>query len=105
MGSADGYDLSDSDTIDASDITEWLSQAATANGYGSPMLRSDADGLGNIFPAPRTVDITDFQNFLTGFTGSCLNLECGNFNGDNEVDITTHVFDDLRIDDAIFLGF
>ena len=68
--------------------SEWLSQAATANGYGSPMLRGDTDGLGNIFPAPRTVDITDFQNFLVGFTGSCVNWECGNFNGDNVVDVT-----------------
>ena len=88
VGSTDRYDLSDNDTIDAADITEWLSQAATANGYGSPMLRGDTDGLDNMSPTPRTVDITDFDNFLNGFTGSCANWECGNFNGDNVVDIT-----------------
>jgi len=88
VGSTDRYDLSDNDTIDAADIRGWLSQAATANGYGSPMLRGDTDGLGNIFPAPRTVDITDFDNFFNGFTDSCANWECGNFNGGNVVDIT-----------------
>ena len=36
-------------------------------------------------PNSRTVDITDFQNLLTGFTGSCVNWECGNFDGDNDV--------------------
>ena len=36
----------------------------------------------------RTFDITDFQNFLIGFTGSCATWECGNFDGDNDVDIT-----------------
>ena len=52
VGSTDRYDLSDNDTIDAADIRRWLSQAATANGYGSPMLRGDTDGLGNVFPTP-----------------------------------------------------
>ena len=86
--STDRLDLIDDDTLNAADITEWLSQAATANGYGSPMLRGDTDGLDNMSPTPRTVDITDFDNFFNGFTDSCANWECGNFNGGNVVDIT-----------------
>ena len=40
--------------IDAADISEWLSQAATANGHGSPYLRGDTE-------FDRDVDITDFN--------------------------------------------
>ena len=36
----------------------------------------------------RTVDITDFQNFLAGFTGAGSTWDVGNFNGDSVVDIT-----------------
>jgi len=44
-----------------------------------------------VSPAPRTVDITDFTKFLIGFKGSGLTWEVGNFNGDNDVDITDFV--------------
>lgn len=33
------------------------------------------------------VDIIDFMNFFNGFIGLCAIWECGNFNGDNVVDI------------------
>ena len=82
------FDLIDNNIIDEADISEWLSQSATRNGFGSPYLRGDTDNLDSLFPAPRTVDITDFANLLMGFTGSCVSWECGNFNGDNNVDIT-----------------
>ena len=82
------FDLNSDNNINEADITEWLVLTGTHNGYGSPMLRGDTDGLSNVFPASRTVDITDFQNFLTGFTSSCVTWKCGNFNGDNDVDIT-----------------
>ena len=81
------FDLIDNNFIDDADITEWLSQAATENGHASPYLRGDTDGLDPNTPT-RTVDITDFTNFLTGFTGSGVNWEIGNFDGDNDVDIT-----------------
>ena len=88
VGAGNQFDLNGDRTLDEDNIADWLDLAGTHSGYGSPMLRGDTDGLGNIFPAPRTVDITDFDNFLTGFTSSCATWECGNFNGDNVVDIT-----------------
>ena len=62
--------------------------AATENGYASPFLSGDTDGLDNVFAAARTVDLTDFNNFLVGFTGGGSTWEVGNFNGDGVVDIT-----------------
>ena len=88
VGAGNQFDLNSNNIINQADLRQWLSLAGTENGYASPFLRGDTDGVGSIFPAPRTVDITDFDNFLNGFTGSCLNWRCGNFNGDNDVDIT-----------------
>ena len=82
------FDLILDNVIDNADITDWLSKAATENGHASPYLRGDTDGLGNIFPTTRTVDITDFTNFLIGFTGAGVTWDVGNFDGDNDVDIT-----------------
>ena len=82
------FDLNRDLYIDQRDISKWLGEAATVNGYRSPYRSGDTDDLGNKSPTERTVDITDFQNFLTGFTGSCVGWECGNFNGDDVVDIT-----------------
>ena len=85
------FDLVDDNVIDNLDITEWLSQAGDENGYVSPYLRGDTDGLNMTFDpnAPtRTADITDFQDFLIGFTGVGVTWEVGNFDGDNDVGIT-----------------
>ena len=81
-------DLNRDSIVNTADITVWLDSAARFNGYATTYLRGDTDGLGNFSPEPRTVDITDFANFLTGLTGSCVNWECGNFDGDNDVDIS-----------------
>ena len=89
--STEKFDLIDNNTIDDADIAEWLVLTGTENGYSSAFLRGDTDDLDNQFDpnAPtRSVDITDFQNFLVGFTGTAATWEVGNFNGDNEVDIT-----------------
>ena len=93
------FDLVDDNSIDNADMTEWLRIAGAHNGYGggdpnnsnAPYLRGDTNGLECQFGNPncvRTVDITDFQNFLNGFTGSGVTWDVGNFNGDNDVDIT-----------------
>ena len=90
------FDLNSDNIINNLDMTDWLKLAGANNGYGggdpndpnAPYLRGDTNDLDNLFSAARMVDITDFTNFLTGFTGSCVNWECGNFNGDNVVDIT-----------------
>jgi len=81
-------DLVYSDTINAADITEWLAQAATANGHGSPYLRGDTE-------LDRDVDITDFNVLASHFdpagdgypnNGPLWNE--GNFDGDDDTDIT-----------------
>ena len=81
-------DLVDNDTIDAADITEWLAQAATTNGHGSPYLRGDTE-------LDRDVDITDFNALASHFdpTGDGDSLHGplgneGNFDGDDDTDIT-----------------
>ena len=61
--SNDRLDLIDDDTLDAADISEWLSQAATANGHGSPYLRGDTE-------FDRDVDITDFNLLAANFAPS-----------------------------------
>jgi len=87
-GDTDRLDLVDNDTIDAADITEWLAQAATANGHGSPYRRGDTE-------FDRDVDITDFNALASHFDptgdGDPVNgpfWNEGNFNGDDNVDIT-----------------
>ena len=81
--SNDRLDLIDDDTLDAADISEWLSQAATANGHGSPYLRGDTE-------FDRDVDITDFNTLAANFgsRGAWPVWDEGNFNGDRDIDIT-----------------
>ena len=86
-GSTDRYDLSDNDTIDAADISEWLSQAAAANGFGSAYLRGDTD-------LDRDIDLTDYNALVTNFDpigayGPYL-WQDGNFNGDNNIDLSDY---------------
>jgi len=87
-GDTDRLDLVDNDVIDAADITEWLAQAATANGHDSPYLRGDTE-------LDRDVDITDFNALASHFdptedgdpqNGPFWNE--GNFDGDDDTDIT-----------------
>jgi len=86
--STDRLDLVDNDIIDAADITEWLAQAATTNGHGSPYLRGDTELY-------RDVDITDFNALASHFDptgdGDPVNgpfWNEGNFDGDGDTDIT-----------------
>ena len=86
------FNLDGDNDIDEADIAEWLSQAATGRGYSSPFLGGDTDNLESHFDpnnlSTRSVDTTDFANFITGFTGAGSTWEVGNFNGDSHVDIT-----------------
>ena len=86
-GSTDRLDLVDNDTINAADITEWLSQAATANGHGSPYLRGDTD-------LDRNVDLADYSALATNFdpsgNGNEILREHGNSDGDNDVDLADY---------------
>lgn len=92
------FDLTGDNTINQSDISRWLSAAATHNGYGSLSRRGDSDGLGGIFPDTRDVDVTDFNALATNFNptgdGDPTNgpfWHEGNFDGD-DVDITDFNF-------------
>ena len=75
------FDLNGDGLIDTMDVTEWLSDAATANGLAAPYLYGDAnlDGV---------VDSSDF-NLWNGnkFTPS-LAWNSGDFNGDGIVDLS-----------------
>ena len=75
-GSTDRLDLVDNDTINAADITEWLSQAATANGHGSPYLRGDTD-------LDRNVDLADYISHCQYWIES-------NRNHKTSVQVTSH---------------
>jgi len=83
----DRLDLVDNDTIDAADITEWLSQAATENGHSSAYLRGDTD-------LDRNVDLADYSELASNFdpTGSLgpHGWDHGNSDGDNDVDLADY---------------
>ena len=87
-GSTDRYDLSGNDTINAADITEWLSQAATANGHNLAYLCGDTE-------FDRDVDVTDFNVLAShfdpagdGYPNNGPFWDEGNFDGDDDTDIT-----------------
>ena len=87
-GSTERLDLVDNNTLDASDITEWLAQAATANGHKLPYLCGDTE-------LDRDVDLTDFNALANHFDptgdGDSQNGSLwyeGNFDGDDDIDIT-----------------
>ena len=93
------FDLIDDNVINQSDILEWLAQAATQNGYASPYLRGDVDGVSEVFPGPRDVDITDFNFLAVNYDGigdgdptNGPFWHQGNFDGDDDVDITDFNF-------------
>jgi len=94
------FNLSGDTSIDGQDISRWLGLAAENNGYGTaPYLRGDTDHLGNISPAQRTVDITDFNalasNYAPQGTPSGVfapNWHQGSFDGDGDVDLTDFNF-------------
>ncbi len=84
----DQFDMVDNNIIDSADVGEWLSSAATANSFGTPYRRGDAN-------LDRDVDITDFNTLSTNFrpagtATSHLNGDwnLGNFDGDGDIDIT-----------------
>ena len=92
-------DLDGNSQINGTDIDVWLDSAAQFNGYSSPYKRGDADNLGELSPAKRDVDITDFNilatNFLPAGDGNPTNgpfWDQANFDGDDDVDITDFNF-------------
>ena len=91
------FDLNEDLAIDQKDIDFWLNEAAAANGYSSPYRRGDADDVGELFPASRDVDITDFNSLAGNFdpAGAAPTSNVwrnGNFDGDEDIDITDFNF-------------
>ncbi len=85
VGAGNVYDLNSDSSIDNQDISEWLSNASTKNGFATPYRRGDTE-------LDRDVDITDFNVLAVNFspTGAVPSpaFHQGNFDGDNDVDIT-----------------
>ena len=81
------FDLTSDGVVDVADLDEWLSLAATENGYSSPYLRGDLH-------LDRDVDLSDY-NMLTlyfnpsGTYGPYL-WDHANFDGDNDVDLADY---------------
>jgi hypothetical protein len=78
-GVTDQFDLNGDNSIDNVDVDEWLASAATANGFGSPYKRGDAnlDGV---------VDGVDFSQWNERKFTSNLLWDGGDFNGDGTAD-------------------
>ena len=95
VGGGDAMDLNSDLSLNGDDITEWLSQSATANSFLTPYLRGDTD-------LDRDVDITDFNVLAVNFgdTVPKPNFEDGNFNGDPTIDITDFNFVAANFGDA-----
>ena len=81
------FDLNSDNVVDAADLSEWLSLAATENGHGSPYLRGDTD-------LDRDVDLSDYSKLAinfdpVGFLGPH-GWNDGNFDADNDVDLSDY---------------
>ena len=78
------FDLNADNVVGEADLTEWLSLAATANGYNSPYLRGDTDLDHDV----DTVDLTGMIMHYTGATGSGTTWLTGDT---DTVDLTTAI--------------
>jgi hypothetical protein len=74
------YDLDSNGTIDSDDLDQWLSDAASANGFGSPYKGGDAnlDGV---------VDVSDFNEWNANKFTSNAAWCSGDFTADGVVDV------------------
>ena len=89
------FDLNTDDVVNNLDIDEWLTMAATENGYTIPYRRGDANGVNSVHPGNRTVDLIDFSVLSNQFDPSGLNgpnlWTDGNFDGDDDVDLADYM--------------
>ena len=81
------FDLNSDNVVDAADLNEWLSLAATENGHSSAYLRGDTD-------LDRNVDLADYSALASNFdpTGSLGShgWDHGNSDGDSDVDLADY---------------
>ncbi len=81
------FDLNMDNVINTADLDEWLSLAATANGYSSAYLRGDTE-------LDRDIDLSDYNTLATNFDPSGTNgpylWQDGNFDGDDNIDLSDY---------------
>lgn len=78
------YDLNSDSTVNSTDLTQWLADAATVNGYASAYLACDVN-------LDRLVDIDDLNTVLSHFyplTDPTAVFGDGDTNGDEQIDVT-----------------
>lgn len=75
------FDLNGDDSVNRGDLSEWLSIAATENGYAEPYLFGDGDLNG-------TVGASDLNALALNWRGSTNKWSDGDFNADGMVDST-----------------
>ena len=81
------FDLTGDDIVNSADLDQWLADAATINGYGSPYLKGDANlnGEVDVWEPDGTGDAQVLSSNLGTTTGAVWGD--GDFNGDGDVDV------------------
>ena len=78
-GNAPMFDVNMDSVVDTLDIQEWLSLAATENGFASPFLPGDANLNG-------TVDVADLNAFGLNWQDNTALWSAGDFTSDGSID-------------------
>ena len=73
------FDLNGDSVVDIDDLNEWLSTAATDNGFSKPYLAGDADLDG-------TISASDLNRVALNWRGAANKWSDGDFNADGMVD-------------------
>ena len=73
------FDLTDDQAIDNDDLNQWLSEAATENGFAAPYLLGDANLDGS-------VDATDLNALALSWRQDTALWSAGDFTADGKVD-------------------
>ena len=75
-----GFELSGDGTVDDADLTKWLADAATHNGFGEPYLAGDSnlDGI---------VDSADLNSLALHWGDDVSSWSAGDFNADGSIGV------------------
>ena len=94
VGVGNPSDLNKDLRVDGTDLDLWLALAATENGYASPYLRGDTDGLNNLSPVVRDIDLIDYNSLIINFDSAGLHgpfgWDDGDTDGDGDVDLADY---------------
>ncbi|MBI83817.1 MAG: hypothetical protein CMJ81_11515 [Planctomycetaceae bacterium] len=88
------FDLNSDDVVDNLDIDKWLTMAALENDYATSHRRGDTNGIGNIYPETRFVDLFDYSVLSGKFDPLGLHgphlWKDANFDGDGDIDLADY---------------